>query len=46
MGRGTHLAFSFFMFTFGTDIFDDLFGIAMLVFFVVSWLYMIRFGRN
>ena len=34
------------MFTFGADILDDLFRIAMLVFFVVAWLYMIRFRRN
>jgi len=34
------------MFIQGSDIFDDLFGIAMLVFFVVAWLYMIRFGKN
>jgi hypothetical protein len=30
----------------GADIFDDLFGIAILVVFVAVWLYMIRFGRN
>ena len=41
-----HLALFPVMFTLGSDIYDDLFGIAMLVFFVVAWLYMIRFGRN
>lgn len=34
------------MFIQGSDILDDLFGIAMLVSFVVAWLYMIRFGKN
>jgi len=45
-GPGHAVCYSLYMFIQGSDIFDDLFGIAMLVFFVVAWLYMIRFGKN
>jgi len=30
----------------GTDGFDDIYGIAILMLFAAAWLNMVRFGRN